>query len=44
MELDIAEADMSKLKACVLFHGEKGAMVTIVDQDQYKDKKYENEV
>ena len=31
MELDIKDEDFFKLKPCVLFHGERGAMVKIVD-------------
>lgn len=31
MELDIKEEDLYKLRPVVLFHGQKGAMVKIVD-------------
>jgi hypothetical protein len=40
MELECKDDDLVKLKPCVLFHGEKGALVSIVDQYMYlhKDK------
>jgi hypothetical protein len=31
MELECKDDDLIKLKPCVLFHGEKGALVSIVD-------------
>lgn len=39
MELTVKDEDLFKLKPCVMFHGDIGAMVKIVDDSIYKNKK-----
>lgn len=38
MELTVKDDDMNNLRPCVMFHGELGAMVQIVNEEIYKQK------